>query len=193
MRDAAVLGTMRTPQHPTVHLLIDMVNPLDFPTGHRLLEPALAAARNIAALKQRLRTAGIPTVYVNDNFGRWQLGFRELVELYRTSSTPGAALLPFITPDADDHFVLKPKHSGFYATSLEVLLMQWGARRLILTGIQGNICVMFTADDAHMREYEVIVPANCIACEDADWQHFAVRQLREVVHADIRPSEELVL
>ena len=184
---------MRTAQHPTVHLLIEMVNPLDFPTGHRLLEPALAAARHIATLKQRLRTAGIPTVYVNDNFGRWELGFRELVELYRANSTPGAALLRFITPDPDDHFVLKPKHSGFYATSLEVLLMQWGARRLILTGIQGNICVMFTADDAHMREYEVIVPADCIACEDADWQRFAVRQLREVVHADTRASEELAL
>lgn len=182
---------MRTRQHAVVHLLIDMVNPLDFPTGERLLPPALAAARRIAALKERLRAAGIPTVYVNDNFGHWELGFRELVERYRSGSTPGSELLPFIAPNPDDHFVLKPKHSGFYATSLEVLLRQWGTRRLILTGIQGNICVMFTANDAHMREYEVIVPEDCIACEDADWQHFAVRQLREVIHADTRPSEAL--
>jgi len=184
---------MSTPHHPLVHLLIDMVNPLDFPTGTELLQPALAAARRIAALKQRLRAAGVPTVYVNDNFGRWELGFRELVEVYRTSSTPGAALLPFVAPDPADHFVLKPKHSGFYATSLEVLLRQWGSRRLILTGIQGNICVMFTADDAHMRDYEVMVPEDCIACEDADWQHFAMRQLREVIHADTRVSEALEL
>ena len=146
--------------HPTAHLLIDMVNPFDFPGADRLFPPALEAARHIAALKRRLHDAGVPTVYVNDNFGRWELSFRDLVELYRSGESPAAALLEVIGPERGDHFILKPKHSGFYATSLEVLLARWGTRRLILTGIAGNICVMFTADDAHMRDYSLVVPCR---------------------------------
>ena len=179
--------------HPTVHLLIDMVNPLDFEGAEDLQPHALAAARRIAVFKQRLDAAGIPTVYVNDNFGHWELGFRELMESLRSSHAPGAQLLDFIAPNADDHFILKPKHSGFYATSLEVLLALWGARRLILTGVAGNICVMFTANDAHMRGFRLIVPADCTASESEALNEWALFQMRQVMRADTRPADRVSL
>jgi nicotinamidase-related amidase len=178
-------------RHETAHLLIDIVNPFDFPGAEDLFAPALAAAQRIAALKRRLRAADVPTVYVNDNFGRWELGFRELVELYRTTRKSSAALLEHVAPSAGDHFILKPKHSGFYATSLEVLLARWGTRRLILTGIAGNICVMFTANDAHMRDFELVVPADCVASEDQAANDWALRQMRWVMDADVRPSDQI--
>jgi len=180
-------------QHPAAHLLIDLVNPFDFDGAERLFPHALAAARRIAALKHRLRAAGVPTVYVNDNFGHWEMGFRELVELLRTTRVRSAALLEHIAPAAGDRFILKPKHSGFYATSLEVLLARWGARRLILTGVAGNICVMFTANDAHMRDFTLAVPGDCVASEDAATNDWALRQMQRVMRADIRPSDELVV
>jgi nicotinamidase-related amidase len=177
--------------HPTVHLLIDMVNPLDFRGAERLFPAALAAARQIRALKNRLRAAAVPTVYVNDNFGHWELGFRELVAHYRRPGTRAAALLEHIAPEPGDHFILKPKHSAFYATSLEVLLARWGARQLILTGIAANICVLFTADDAHMRDYKLIVPADCVASEEPEATDWTLRQLRTVMDADVRPAAAL--
>jgi nicotinamidase-related amidase len=174
----------------TVHLLIDMVNPLDF-RGSDLLAPrALRAAEHIAAFKRRLREAGVPTVYVNDNFGQWQVSFRELVEQYRRQPFP-AQLLQHIAPEAGDHFILKPMHSGFYGTSLDVLLGVWNVRRLILTGVAGNICVLFTANDAHMRRYDLIVPADCVASESDHDNTWALDQMDRVLGANTRRSTEL--
>jgi len=198
-RSLADRGALGGEQHgegavsrPTAHLLIDMVNPFDFPGAEQLFPRALAVARHIAALKERLHAAGIPTVYVNDNFGRWELGFRDLIEHVRANYSAPARLLELIAPGADDHFILKPKHSAFYATSLEVLLAQWDTRRLILTGVASNICVMFTAHDAHMRGFELAVPADCVAAEDDATDAWSLQQMRRVMRADIRPSPQLL-
>jgi nicotinamidase-related amidase len=56
--------------HHTALLLIDVINDFDFPRGDELFRQALPIAPNIAELKRRARAAGIPAVYVNDNFGR---------------------------------------------------------------------------------------------------------------------------
>jgi nicotinamidase-related amidase len=178
-------------QHATAHLLIDIVNPFDFDGAADLFPHALAAAQRIAALKRRLSAADVPTVYVNDNFGHWELGFRELVELFRTTRPQSAALLQHVAPVEGDHFILKPKHSGFFATSLEILLGRWQTRHLILTGIAGNICVMFTANDAHMRDYRLLVPTDCIASEDEADNQWALRQMQRVMNADVRPSQKI--
>lgn len=180
------------PQHETVHLLIDIINPFDFDGADDLFPHALRAAQRIGELKRRLDEYGVPTVYVNDNFGHWELGFRELVEELRTTSVRSAALLAHVDPRAGDHYILKPKHSAFYATSLEVLLARWHTRRLILTGIAGNICVMFTANDAHMRDFSLIVPPDCMASESTAANEWATHQMRTVMNADVRPAPELL-
>lgn len=186
-------GTERSQrQHEIAHLLIDIVNPFDFDGAEDLFPHALAAAQRIDALKRHLGAAGVPTVYVNDNFGHWELGFRDLVELFRTTRPQSAALLEHVAPVEGDHFILKPKHSGFYATSLEVLLSRWRTGRLILTGIAGNICVLFTANDAHMRDYRLVVPTDCIASEDEADNEWALRQMQRVMNADVRPSAEIL-
>jgi nicotinamidase-related amidase len=178
--------------HPTAHLLVDMVNPFDWEGADRLYPQAMEAARRIASLKRRLSQAGIPTVYVNDNFGRWDLGFRELVDLYLESESPAARVVEIIAPEAGDFYILKPKHSAFYNTSLEALLARWQTRRVIITGIAANICVLFTAADAHMRDFKIAVPGDCTAAEDEDTHRWALRQMNWVAHADTRASDELL-
>ena len=175
-------------QHPTAHLVIDMVNPLDFPGAERMLPTALAAARSIAELRRRLREAGIPTVFVNDNFGHWNMSFREIADLCRDRRVPGSALLDILPPEDDDYFILKPRHSAFYCTSLDALLGCWETRRVILTGIAANICVFYTAADAYMRQLELVVPADCTASEEPGFTTWALEQMRVVLKADTRPS-----
>ena len=63
----------------------------------------------------------------------------------------GRSLVEALKPEEDDYFVLKPKHSGFFSTTLDILLDYLQAKMLILTGIAGNNCVLFTANDAYMR------------------------------------------
>lgn len=175
-------------------LLIDVVNPLDFPGGDDLLRAAVPMARRIAALKRRAGEAGIPAIYVNDNFDCWHLGFHELVDELRRSGARGAPLVELLAPDPRrDFYVLKPRHSGFFRTGLEVLLERLGVETLVLTGLAGDICVLFTANDAYMRGFRVVVPSDCVASERADDNAHALRQIARVLKADVTPSDEIDL
>jgi nicotinamidase-related amidase len=173
-------------------LLIDVINHFDFPDGEQLLQRALPAAKNIAALKRRANEAGIPAIYVNDNFGRWRSDFKKIVAHCRDESR-GRPFVELLLPDEDDYFVLKPKNSGFYSTTLDLLLTHLGAKNLILTGIQGNNCVLFTANDAYMRDYKLFVPSDCTASNTDEENEHALAQMENVLKADVRIAGELDL
>jgi nicotinamidase-related amidase len=182
-------GTSET--HPVALLLIDVINDLDFPRGHQLLRYALPAARRIAALKKRARKAGVPVIYVNDNFGRWQSDFRGQVRHCLQDGMPGSPLVQLLIPDAEDYFVLKPKHSGFYSTSLEVLLSHLGVKTLVIVGFAANICVLYTANDAYMRDFRLKVPFDCVASETPEANRAALQQMKEHLRADVRRSTQV--
>jgi nicotinamidase-related amidase len=155
---------------------------------------AMRAAEAIRALKHRAHVAGVPVIYVNDNYGRWHVGFRELIHEFRDEAVPGMPLIDALPPDLErDVYVLKPMLSGFYNTSLDALLASLEVKRLILTGIAGNICVFFTANDAHMRGYDVQVPSDCTASETRDDNEYALAQMRKVLSIDTRPSPQVTL
>ncbi len=180
-------------QAQTGLLLIDVINDLEFPEGESLLEHALPMARRLVDLKRRARLANLPVIYVNDNFGRWRSNFNAQVEHCMKDNVRGRALVAALAPEADDYFVLKPKHSGFFSTTLDILLEYLGVKNLILTGIAGNICVLFTANDAYMRDFSLIVPSDCVASNTLEENDSALEQMRKVLKADIRPSTELDL
>ena len=171
-------------------LLIDVINDLEFPESDQLLEFALPMARRIAALKQRAKAAGVPVIYVNDNFGRWRSDFRAQVEHCLTDGVRGQPIVELLRPAKDDYFVLKPKHSGFYSTSLDILLDYLQAKTLIVTGIAGNICVLFTANDAYQRDFQLVVPRDCTASNTGEENAAALEQMEHVLKADTRESAE---
>jgi nicotinamidase-related amidase len=177
----------------TALLLIDVINDLDFEGGEALLTHALPMAANIAALKKHARQAGIPSIYVNDNFGRWQSDLQKLIRHCLQENICGKPMVTLLQPEADDYFVLKPKHSGFYSTTLDLLLTYLGVKTLILTGIAGNICVLFTANDAYMRDYHLIIPADCVASNTVQDNDHALALMQNVLKADIRSSTALAL
>src|ERR1044071_6862480 len=177
----------------TALLLIDVINDLDFPEANVLLRYARPMARRLLRLKQRARKAGIPVIYVNDNFGRWRSDFRRQVSHCLREKSRGREIVALLQPDEDDYFVLKPKHSGFFSTTLETLLRYLGSRKLILTGIAGNFCVLFTANDAYMRDYELIVPSDCTVSNTVAENRQALVLMRKFLKADTRPSTRLRL
>jgi nicotinamidase-related amidase len=173
---------------PVALLLIDWINDLEFDRGDELLPQALAAAKATAALRRRAKQAGVPVIYCNDNFGRWRSDFRSQLEHVLKDDVRGRPIAELLAPDEDDYFVLKPKHSGFHSTTLDVLLAHLGATTLILTGIAGNFCVLFTAHDAYMRDFRLIVPRDCLASEsEADNRH-ALEHMANACKADTGPS-----
>lgn len=182
------------PENCTVALLlIDVINDMEFEGAEALVEQAVPMAHRISDLKRRAKQAGIPVIYVNDNFGRWQSDFRKVVEHCLTDGVRGEEVARILEPEDDDYFVLKPKHSAFYATTLDTLLTYLGASTVILTGVAGNICILFSANDAYMRDLNVIVPADCVASNTEDDNRHALEQMRTVLKAGITESPDLDL
>ncbi|MET0623901.1 MAG: isochorismatase family cysteine hydrolase [Pyrinomonadaceae bacterium] len=170
-------------------LLIDVINDLEFESGEELLRHALPMAERLAALKRRAKEAGVPVIYVNDNFGKWQSDFKKILEHCLKDDVRGRPVAELLRPeDEDDYFVLKPKHSGFFSTTLDILLDYLQARTLVLTGLTGDICVLFTAHDAYMRDFNLVIPADCVASSDPSENDYTLRKMAELMDADISPS-----
>jgi nicotinamidase-related amidase len=176
---------------PVALLLIDVINDMDFEGAEALVRQAVPMAHQIAALKKRARAARIPAIYINDNFGRWQSDFRKLVDHVLHDGVPGEQVARILEPAEDDYFVLKPKHSAFFATTLDTLLAYLGAKTLILTGVAGNICILFSANDAYMRDYRIVVPPDCVASNTPDENRNALQQIARVLKGDTTSSDAL--
>ena len=174
-------------------LLIDVINDLEFDGGEELKKHAVPAAKQIAELKRRASLAGIPAVYVNDNFGKWRSDFKKLVSHCLEDETRGREVVELLQPGPNDYFVLKPKQSGFFSTTLEILLKHLGAETLILTGLTGDICILFTASDAHLRDYHLFIPSDCVVSQDPFENQRALKFMERVLDADVRPSTEFDL
>lgn len=175
----------------TALLLIDVINDLEFEGGEKLLTHALPMATALASLKRRSKAAGIPAIYVNDNFGRWRSDFSKLVQHCLDPNVRGRPIAAHLTPEEDDYFVLKPKHSAFFQTNLEILLDHLGANTLILTGMAGDICVLFSANDAYMRDFRIAIPSDCVASEDVESNRRLLMLMERVLKADTAPSAQL--
>jgi nicotinamidase-related amidase len=179
------------PAAGTALLLIDVINDLAFEGSQALVEQAEPMASRLARLKRRATAAGIPSLYINDNFGQWRSDFRKTVAHCTARSSPGRIVSKRLRPTSRDYFVLKPKHSGFFGTTLDPLLEALEIRRVILTGIAGNICVLFTANDAYMRELEIFAPADCIVSNTAADNDHALRQIELVLKGKVAESTRL--
>lgn len=178
---------------PVALLIIDMINDLEFPGGDNLLEPACRVADAIATLKKRAKSRNIPVIYANDNFGRWRSNFNDVVDHVLIDHVRGQYLAEVLKPDHDDYFVLKPKNSAFYETSLDVLLLYLKVKHLILTGISTDSCVLFSANDAFMRDLKLSVPSDCVAAIKATHTQDALAYMKRVLKADTIPSTQLDL
>ena len=181
------------PKARTALLLVDVINLFDFPGGAAFARRARRPATQIARLRDRAHRAGVPVIYVKDNFGRWRSDFNALVATCRGRQRPGAAIADLLAPTPRDFFVLKPHLSGFHETPLDMLLQGGGVETVCLTGFAADNCVLFTAAEAHMRDYRVVVPSDCCASErDKDRRH-ALAQMRKFFHATTTASRHIRL
>jgi len=174
-------------------LVLDMISTFQFPDGRRLQRTATRIAPRIAALKERCKRAGIACIYANDDVGRWRSDSRQLIEDCRKPGSAGAEIVDRLQPEESDYLILKPRHSAFFATPLDVLLNHLGTRRLILTGASSHQCVLFTANDAHQRGLDVIVASDCVAGPSIRDTRFALQYFARVLGARVCASRRIRL
>ena len=176
------------PQSGTVLLLVDFINPMQFDGADDLSIPAVEAAKATAILKRRLTSEGVRTIYVNDNFGHWQSDFDGLTAHCRKQGGTSAKLVRALAPTKADLRVLKPRHSGFHGTPLDLLLTQLDAHQLILVGLAADLCVQFTAMDAFVRGYRLWVPEDCVAAESPERKQAALQWMALALKAKTAAS-----
>ena len=169
-------------------LLIDLITDFEFHDGDKLLDATLPAAKRIAELRAKARDEGIPVVYVNDNWGQWKEDFKTIVKHFTKPSAKGRQVVSLIKPGADDYYILKPHRSAFYSTSLMLLLESLKVKNLIITGVTTDICVIFSANDAYMRGFNLFVPRDCVAAVEPAHTKTAMALIERVLKADTRPS-----
>jgi nicotinamidase-related amidase len=181
------------PKARTALLLVDTINPFDFVGGRAFARKSLRVARAIAALRERTSRAGLPVIYVNDNLGKWRSDMRSLVELCARPGMPGAPVVEMLRPRKADYVVLKSTLSGFYQTPLDTMLRLGGVTTLIITGFAADNCVLFTAADAYMREYRLVIPRDCIGAKNPDALRRALTTMTDLFGARTNRSTGLRL
>ena len=176
---------------PVALLLIDVLTTFQFPDGDAICKGALGIRDALMRLKARARAASIPVLYVNDNFGDWRS--EKEVLMGRCLEAKGAQFVRPLLPDSEDYFVLKPMHSAFYMTPLEVLLEHLQVETLILTGLTSNSCITVTAHDANMRGFDIYIPPDCSCARNAAEHSQALAQLKAMAGANLIRSTSLKL
>ena len=173
----------------TAMLVLDMFSDFNFEEGPRLARLAIPVAERIRTLKARLTRQKTPCIYVNDNLGRWRSDFCGVVR--RAESSAGAAVARLLQPQQRDYCLLKPKHSAFFGTPLDTVLETLGARTLILTGTTTPQCILFTATDAYVREYRLVIPSDCVIASTRRQQELALYFLKAVLGARVCRSRSI--
>ena len=171
------------PKSETALLIVDAINPFDFPGGQKLARNALKTARAIARLAERARRVPIPVVFVNDNLGRWRSDCEALIDYCLKPGGPGAEVVETLRPKKDDFVVLKSTLSGFHQTPLEAMLRQGDVKTTVVTGFVAGNCVLFTAAEAYMRDFKVIVPRDCVVDQTAEEHADAFKKMQRVLKA----------
>jgi len=204
--DLTEIGSMRrlVPKNQDLHgnvpdncsvalLLLDVLNDLDFPGNSALVKAAPLLAANISSLKSNCKHAGIPTIYVNDNHGKWRSDLQAVLSNCLRPGSLGRHMVEKIVPEPSDYVVLKPKHSIFYATPLETLLSYLKTKTVILTGLTTNACVLTSAGEIFVRDLKLYVPSDCVAAQDKRDHRNALQLMKKSFKADITLSTRLNL
>nr|WP_099158929.1 isochorismatase family cysteine hydrolase [Virgibacillus ndiopensis] len=169
----------------TAVLFIDLINDFNFERSEKLLHHTKEILPHLQRLKAFAKKNNLPIIYVNDHYDLWQSDFKKIID--HCTNEYSHEVINAIKPDDDDYFFIKPKHSAFFQTPLQSLLTQLKKTHLILTGIAGDICILFSAKDAYMYEYSLHIPENCMASNEKQGNAYALYLMRSVMNANTQP------
>lgn len=169
----------------TAVLFIDLINDYQFKGGGNLLTHTEAILPNLLKLRQFAEDNKLPIIYINDHYQLWQSEPNVIIQ--HCTNPANKHIIQQIKPKETDYFLIKPQHSAFYQTPLLSLLEDLEISHLILAGVAGDICILFTAKDAYTHKFTLHVPKNCIASEQENGNKYALHLMESVMKATIEP------
>lgn len=175
----------------TALLVIDMLNDYDHDDGEALKASAREVVPVIASLIDRARSEDALVIHVNDNHGMWDVDRRGLIE---TMCARGDRdLIEPIVPREGSPFLFKARHSVFFGSSLQYLLDVESVGRLVLTGQVAEQCILYSALDAYIRHYRVVLAGDAVAHIDADLADAALTMMERNMRAELTSAHHVSL
>lgn len=167
-------------------VVIDMLNDFIKPEGK--LYCGKDVEKIVPFIKKEIentRKRGIPVIYICDNHLSSDPEFK-MFPSHCVKDTEGAEVINELASREDDYIIFKRRYSGFFQTDLDLTLRELKVSDLILTGVCTNICVLYTAADARMLNYDVTVLKKCVASYDRKTHIFALKEMEKVLGVKIR-------
>ena len=173
----------------TVVLVVDMLNAYEHPDADLLIPNVEPTIEPLSMLLKRAHdTDDVDVVYVNDNYGDFTADHRDLVNAALAGRRPD--LVGPIVPAPDTRMMTKVRHSAFYSTPLGYLLGRLGTERVVITGQVTEQCILYTALDAYVRHFPVVVAPDAVAHIDPELRDAALTMMHKNMHAEIVPAEK---
>nr|PZN07670.1 MAG: nicotinamidase [Caldicoprobacter oshimai] len=162
-------------------LVIDMLNDFIKPDGALYIgEAAQRVTKEIETIIGKARQEGIPVIYICDNHRADDAEFN-MFKTHCVKETKGAEIIEELTPQPGDYIIPKRRYSAFFGTDLDATLREMGVSELVLVGVCTNICVLYTAADARMLNYEVAVVRNGVASFSQEAHEFALKEMENTL------------
>jgi len=164
--------------------VIDMLNDFILPGAPLEVPKAREIIPNLKEKIAQMRKEKIPIVYICDAHKKNDPEFK-IWPVHCVKGTKGAEIVEELKPEKDDYLVTKTTYSGFFKTKLEYLLKRLKVKKLVVSGILTNICVLYTVSDAVLRGYEVTIVKDCVTSLTEEEHNFALQQMEKVLRAKI--------
>jgi nicotinamidase-related amidase len=175
----------------TALLVVDMLNPYEHPEADRLAERVADALPGVRTALRRADEAETPVIYVNDNYGDWNSSSEELARQAMRGAHP--ELVEPVLPREGRSFVIKARHSTFFQTPLEYLLDQQGIARIVFTGQVTEQCILYSALDAYVRHFDVVVATDAVAGIYDELGEAALQMMERNMGAELVRAADLEL
>lgn len=173
----------------TALLVVDMLNAYRHPDADPLADNVADIVDPLSELITRARRRDdVELIYVNDNYGDFTAEPSDLVHAALDGARP--ELVRPIAPEKGCQVLTKVRHSAFYATALDYLLRRLGVDRVILTGQVTEQCILYSALDAYVRHFSVIVPPDAVAHIDAGLSKAALEMMERNMSAELVAAEK---
>jgi nicotinamidase-related amidase len=170
-------------------LVIDMLNAYQHSDAEKLIPNVEKIINPLAGLISQARERDdTDLIYVNDNYGDFTADHQALIASALDGERPD--LIEPIVPDEGCLFLVKVRHSAFYSTSLEYLLAQLETKRVVLTGQVTEQCILYTALDAYVRRFSIVVSPDAVAHIDAGLGDAALKMMEKNMKAEITNTTE---
>ncbi|MBU9765792.1 cysteine hydrolase [Mycobacterium sp. TNTM28] len=171
----------------TAVVVVDMLNQYRHEDAEQLA-PNVATIIDplVGLIESARRRDDVDLIYVNDNYGDFTAQFSDIVAAALAGAHPD--LVRPIVPADGCLLLTKVRHSVFYATALDYLLGRLGTRRVVLAGQVTEQCILYSALDAYVRHFDVVIPSDAVAHIDADLGDAALQMMRRNMSAEVVPA-----